>query len=215
MKYSLLIFCFVSLINGISQSHDIEKKDSLLFGHYLPDLEVTVSNADFVKKWNRTKFYVKSVYDYAKIASAMLTSYEDTLSKIDGRYAKKKYLSKCNKTLKKEFGNEIKEMSINRGIYLMKLIYRNTGLTAYDIIQKYRGGGTAFWFQTLCLISGQDLKRGYKPKDEDILIERAVGLIDSGKMIYYKRVPLTDEARKALKKVKKEKKKKARKNTKS
>ena len=215
MKYSLLIFCFVSLINGISQSHDIEKKDSLLFGHYLPDLEVTVSNADFVKKWNRTKFYVKSVYDYAKIASAMLTSYEDTLSKIDGRYAKKKYLSKCNKTLKKEFGNEIKEMSINRGIYLMKLIYRNTGLTAYDIIQKYRGGGTAFWFQTLCLISGQDLKRGYKPKDEDILIERAAGLIDSGKMIYYKRVPLTDEARKALKKAKKEKKKKARKNTKS
>ena len=215
MKYSLLIFCFVSLINGISQSHDIEKKDSLLFGHYLPDLEVTVSNADFVKKWNRTKFYVKSVYDYAKIASAMLTSYEDTLSKIDGRYAKKKYLSKCNKTFKKEFGNEIKEMSINRGIYLMKLIYRNTGLTAYDIIQKYRGGGTAFWFQTLCLISGQDLKRGYKPKDEDILIERAVGLIDSGKMIYYKRVPLTDEARKALKKAKKEKKKKARKNTKS
>lgn len=215
MKYSLLIFCFFSLINGISQSHDIEKKDSLLFGHYLPDLEVTVSNADFVKKWNRTKFYVKSVYDYAKIASAMLTSYEDTLSKIDGRYAKKKYLSKCNKTLKKEFGNEIKEMSINRGIYLMKLIYRNTGLTAYDIIQKYRGGGTAFWFQTLCLISGQDLKRGYKPKDEDILIERAVGLIDSGKMIYYKRVPLTDEARKALKKAKKEKKKKARKNTKS
>ena len=97
----------------------------------------------------------------------------------------------------------------------MKLIYRNTGLTAYDIIQKYRGGGTAFWFQTLCLISGQDLKRGYKPKDEDILIERAVGLIDSGKMIYYKRVPLTDEARKALKKAKKEKKKKARKNTKS
>ena len=215
MKYSLLIFCFVSLINGISQSHDIEKKDSLLFGHYLPDLEVTVSNADFVKKWNRTKFYVKSVYDYAKIASAMLTSYEDTLSKIDGRYAKKKYLSKCNKTLKKEFGNEIKEMSINRGIYLMYLIYRNTGLTEYDIIQKYRGGGTAFWFQTLCLISGQDLKRGYKPKDEDILIERAVGLIDSGKMIYYKRVPLTDEARKALKKAKKEKKKKARKNTKS
>ena len=215
MKYSLLIFCFVSLINGISQSHDIEKKDSLLFGHYLPDLEVTVSNANFVKKWNRTKFYVKSVYDYAKIASAMLTSYEDTLSKIDGRYAKKKYLSKCNKTLKKEFGNEIKEMSINRGIYLMKLIYRNTGLTAYEIIQKYRGGGTAFWFQTLCLISGQDLKRGYKPKDEDILIERAVGLIDSGKMIYYKRVPLTDEARKALKKAKKEKKKKARKNTKS
>ena len=46
------------------------------------------------------------------------------------------------------------------------------------------------------------------PYDEDILIERAVNLIDSGKMIYYKRVPLTDEARNALKRVKKEKKEK-------
>ena len=214
MKLSLLALYLFFLTSGITQSYEIDKKDSLLFGHYLPDLEITVSNADFVKKWNRTKFYVKSVYDYAQIASAMLSAYEDTLSKIEGRYAKKRYLSRCNKILKKEFGNEIKEMSINRGIYLMKLIYRNTGLTAYDIIQKYRGGGTAFWFQTLCLLSGQDLKRGYMPNDEDILIERAVNLIDSGKMIYYKRVPLTDEARNALKKSKKKKKKNLRKNSK-
>ena len=41
----------------------------------------------------------------------------------------------------------------------MKMIYRNTGLTAYDIIKKYRGGGTAFWFQALCLVNGQDLKK--------------------------------------------------------
>ena len=210
-----LTFLFLSLIWNtcvFCQNLDIEEKDSLLFEQYLPDLEITVSNADFVKKWNRTKFYVKSVYDYARIASAMLTSYEDTLSKIENKFAKKRYLSKCNKSLKKEFGNEIKEMSITRGVYLMKMIYRNTGLTAYDIIQKYRGGGTAFWFQTLCLISGQNLKRTYFPDDEDLLIERAIGLIDSGKMVFYKRVPITDEARKALKKAKKKKNRKKKKN---
>ena len=38
-------------------------------------------------------------------------------------------------------------MSINRGIYLMKMIYRSTGMTTYEIIQKYRGGGTAFGFK--------------------------------------------------------------------
>ena len=210
-----LTFLFLSLFLNICvfcQNLDIEEKDSLLFEQYLPDLEITVSNADFVKKWNRTKFYVKSVYDYARIASAMLTSYEDTLSKIENKFAKKRYLSKCNKSLKKEFGNEIKEMSITRGVYLMKMIYRNTGLTAYDIIQKYRGGGTAFWFQTLCLISGQNLKRTYFPDDEDLLIERAIGLIDSGKMVFYKRVLITDEARKALKKAKKKKNRKKKKN---
>ena len=204
--YILLVFSFLNLsIN--SQNLGLENKDSVLFGQYLPDLEITASSADFVKKWNRTKFYVKSVYDYAKICSAMLTSFEDSLIKIQGKYSRKRYLSSCNKTLKKEFGNEIKEMSIKRGVYLMKMIYRSTGLTTYEIIQKYRGGGTAFWFQALCLVNGQDLKREYDSENEDLLMERAIGLIDSGKMTYYKRVPLTDEARKALKKNRKVKNK--------
>ena len=205
--YLLSIFFFLSL-NISSQNLNIENKGSVLFEQYLPDLEITASNADFVKKWNRTKFYVKSVYDYARISSAMLTSFEDSVSKIENKYSRKKYLSSCNKSLKKEFGNEIKEMSINRGKYLMKMIYRSTGLTAYDIIKKYRGGGTAFWFQALCVVNGQDLKREYDPENEDLLVERAIGLIDSGKMNYYKRVPLTNEARKALKKSKRKKNKK-------
>ena len=208
--YILLIFSLFNLIFS-SQNLGLENKDSVLFGQYLPDLEITASSADFVKKWNRTKFYVKSVYDYAKICSAMLITFEDSLTKIKGKYLKKKYLSSCNKLLKKEFGNEIKEMSIKRGVFLMKMIYRKTGLTTYKIIQKYRGGGTAFWFQALCLVNGQDLKREYDPENDDLLMERAIGLIDSGKMTYYKRVPLTDEARKALKKNRKEKNRKKKK----
>ena len=204
--YLLSIFFFLSL-NIFSQNLNLENKDSVLFEQYLPDLEIIASNVDFVKKWNRTKFYVKSVYDYARITSAMLTSFEDSVSKIENKHSRKKYLSSCNKSLKKEFGNEIKEMSINRGKYLMKMIYRSTGLTAYDIIKKYRGGGTAFWFQALCVVNGQDLKREYDPENEDLLVERAIGLIDSGKMNYYKRVPLTNEARKALKKSKRKKNK--------
>ena len=207
MKCYLLSIFFFLCLNISSQNLNLENKDSVLFEQYLPDLEITASNADFVKKWNITKFYVKSVYDYARISSAMLTSFEDSVSKIENKYSRKKYLSSCNKSLKKEFGNEIKEMSINRGKYLMKMIYRSTGLTAYDIIKKYRGGGTAFWFQALCVMNGQDLKREYDPENEDLLVERAIGLIDSGKMNYYKRVPLTNEARKALKKSKRKKKK--------
>tara|TARA_B110000902_G_scaffold24335_1_gene26820 strand:- start:2039 stop:2674 length:636 start_codon:yes stop_codon:yes gene_type:complete len=205
MKFHIVLIFFLFNLNLSSQNLGLENKDSVLFGQYLPDLEITASSADFVKKWNRTKFYVKSVYDYAKICSAMFISFEDSLAQITGKYSKKKYLSNCNKILKKEFGNEIKEMSVKRGVYLMKMIYRQTGLTTYEIVQKYRGGGTAFWFQALCLVNGQDLKREYDPENEDLLMERAIRLIDSGKMTYYKRAPLTDEARKALKKNRKEK----------
>ena len=45
------------------QGFYLEKKSSHVF---LDD-----SLHDFVKKWNRTKFYVKSVYDYAKICSCL------------------------------------------------------------------------------------------------------------------------------------------------
>ena len=216
MRFSIVLFL---LINGFvfysqnsGNSLDIDEKDFELYKNFLPDIEINASNAEYVRKWNRTKFYVKSVYDYSVISSAMLSAFEDTLSTISKQRDKNKYLKKANKLLKKEFGEEIKDMSITRGTYLMKLIYRNTGLTAYDIIKKYRGSGTAFWFQALCTISGQDLKKEYDPDNEDFLINKAVRLIESGDMTYFKRVPLTKEARKALekkrKKARREKKKK-------
>ena len=216
MRFSIVLFL---LINGFvfysqnsGNSLDIDEKDFELYKNFLPDIEINASKAEYVRKWNRTKFYVKSVYDYSVISSAMLSAFEDTLSTISKQRNKNKYLKKANKMLKKEFGEEIKDMSITRGTYLMKLIYRNTGLTAYDIIKKYRGSGTAFWFQALCTISGQDLKKEYDPDNEDFLINKAVRLIESGDMTYFKRVPLTKEARKALekkrKKARREKKKK-------
>ena len=110
--------------------------------------------------------------------------------------------------LKNEFGDEIKQMSITRGSYLMKLIYRNTGLTAYDIIKTYRGSGNAFWFQALCLVNGQNLKKNYDPEGEDYLIEKAVNMIESGRMNYFKRVVLTESAKKAMEQKKKRKKRK-------
>ena len=216
MRFSIVLFL---LINGFvfysqnsGNSLDIDEKDFELYKNFLPDIEINASNAEYVRKWNRTKFYVKSVYDYSVISSAMLSAFEDTLSTISKQRDKNNYLKKANKMLKKEFGEEIKDMSITRGTYLMKLIYRNTGLTAYDIIKKYRGSGTAFWFQAICTISGQDLKKEYDPNNEDFLINKAVRLIESGDMTYFKRVPLTKEARKALekkrKKARREKKKK-------
>ena len=212
MKHYLsFVFLIIQLV-GLGQITDeyiqVEEKDKELLRNYLPDLEINASNAAYVKKWNRTKFYVKSVYDYSRISSAMLISFEDTLSQLNNSRSRNKYLKKANKRLKKEFGDEIKNMSITRGTFLMKMIYRNTGLTAYDIIRKYRGGGTAFWFQALCLVNGQDLKKTYDPENEDILIEKAIEMIESGKMNYFKRVPMTKEARKALKKKKKRKKRK-------
>ena len=212
MKLGLYIFLLLSNLILYAQN---EKKnfsmspvDTVPLNLILPDHQVYTSDNVFLKKWNKTKFYVRSVYDYAKIASSMLEGFNDTLALLSNNRIKKRYLKRANKMLKNEFGDEIKKMSINRGTHLMKLIYRNTGLTTYDIIKLYRGSGKAFWFQTLCLVNGQNLKKEYDPEGEDYLIEKAVSLIESGRMNYFKRVPHTESGKKAVKSSKKKRRSK-------
>lgn len=212
MKLGLFIFLsFSNLIlyaQNEKQNFSISPVDSVPLNLILPDHQVYTSDNEFLKKWNKTKFYVRSVYDYAKIASSMLEGFNDTLALLSSNRIKKRYLKRANKMLKNEFGDEIRKMSINRGTHLMKLIYRNTGLTTYDIIKLYRGSGKAFWFQTLCLVNGQNLKKEYDPEGEDYLIEKAVSLIESGRMNYFKRVPNTESGKKAVKLSKKKRRSK-------
>ena len=203
MKLGLFIFLSISNLilyaQNEKQNFSISPVDTVPLNLILPDHQVYTSDNEFLKKWNKTKFYVRSVYDYAKIASSMLEGFNDTLALLSSNRIKKRYLKRANKMLKNEFGDEIRKMSINRGTHLMKLIYRNTGLTTYDIIKLYRGSGKAFWFQTLCLVNGQNLKKEYDPEGEDYLIEKAVSLIESGRMNYFKRVPNTESGKKAVK----------------
>ena len=212
MKLGLFIFLSISNLilyaQNEKQNFSILPVDTVPLNLILPDHQVYTSDNEFLKKWNKTKFYVRSVYDYAKIASSMLEGFNDTLALLSSNRIKKRYLKRANKMLKNEFGDEIKKMSINRGTHLMKLIYRNTGLTTYDIIKLYRGSGKAFWFQTLCLVNGQNLKKEYDPEGEDYLIEKAVSLIESGRMNYFKRMPNTESGKKAVKLSKKKRRSK-------
>ena len=212
MKLGLFIFLSISNLilyaQNEKQNFSISPVDSVPLNLILPDHQVHTSDNEFLKKWNKTKFYVRSVYDYAKIASSMLEGFNDTLALLSSNRIKKRYLKRANKMLKNEFGDEIRKMSINRGTHLMKLIYRNTGLTTYDIIKLYRGSGKAFWFQTLCLVNGQNLKKEYDPEGEDYLIEKAVSLIESGRMNYFKRLPHTESGKKAVKSSKKKRRSK-------
>ena len=212
MKLGLFIFLSISNLilyaQNEKQNFSISPVDTVPLNLILPDHQVYTSDNEFLKKWNKTKFYVRSVYDYAKIASSMLEGFNDTLALLSNNRIKKRYLKRANKMLKNEFGDEIRKMSINRGTHLMKLIYRNTALTTYDIIKLYRGSGKAFWFQTLCLVNGQNLKKEYDPEGEDYLIEKAVSLIESGRMNYFKRVPHTESGKKAVKSSKKKRRSK-------
>lgn len=132
------------------------------------------------EQWTRIKYNVKKVYPYAIIAAAKLKEYDVILEKMPNERMKKAYIRICEKDLKNEFEDELKDLSINQGRILMKLIDRETGKTTYQIVKEMRGGFEAVMWQAVARIFGNNMKTEYDASTEDIMIERAVKLVESG-----------------------------------
>jgi hypothetical protein len=62
----------------------------------------------------------------------------------------------------------------------LKLIDRETGHTSYTLVKDLRGDFQAFMWQSLARLFGSNMKDEYDPTGEDIMIERAIKLIEAG-----------------------------------
>jgi hypothetical protein len=151
------------------------------------DLNTVYVYTDFIYKnkkqyeqWTRVKHNVKKVYPYAIVAAAKLKEYDRVLEKMPTERLKKEYLSLCEKDLKNEFEDELKNLSVNQGRVLMKLIDRETGKTTYEVVKQMRGSFQAVMWQTVARIFGNNMKDDYDAVGEDIMIERAIKLVESG-----------------------------------
>lgn len=131
-------------------------------------------------QWTRLKYNVKKAYPYAILASARLKEYERILATIPSEDGKKAYMKVAEKQLQKEFGPELKNLTINQGKILIKLIDRETGNTSYDLVKQLRGNFSAFMWQSLASLFGSSLKTEYDPEGEDKLIEVAIKQIEAG-----------------------------------
>lgn len=131
-------------------------------------------------KWERLKYNVKKVYPYAILAAAKLKEYDQLLSKIPNENDRKKYMKLAEDQLKKEFGDQLKNLTITQGRILIKLIDRQTGKTSYDIVKDLRGTFSAFMWQSVAVMFSSSLKDDYDGKGEDKAIEDAIHLIENG-----------------------------------
>jgi hypothetical protein len=174
----------------------------------LDDINIEVKSDKFKKDYDNAKWYVLRVYDYAMIASAMLQEFEDSLTKIEKKREQKKYIDEVNDYLKHEFGEEIADMSITRGMYLMKIIHKETGLTTFDIIKTYQNGLKAMWWQSVVAVFGTSLKYTYDPDGEDAVLAVVLRDIESGKLKPIPRTPKTDIAKQSISKKELKKKEK-------
>ena len=123
---------------------------------------------------------VKKAYPYAKIAGVRLKELDVRLAQIESEEEKKAYVNTAEKQIMDQFEKEVKKLTITQGIILVKLIDRETGRTSYQVIKDLKGGITAFFWQGIARIFGNNLKAKYDPDGDDLLIEDIVEGIEAG-----------------------------------
>ncbi len=121
----------------------------------------------------RLRRKVLKVYPYAVIASEKLTEVTEATADLKKKRKVRKYSKKIEKYLREEFEAELKKLTRTEGMILIKLIYRQTGYTTWDLIKDYRGGINAVFYQTMAKFYDADLKATYDPftVEEDAMIE--------------------------------------------
>jgi hypothetical protein len=137
-------------------------------------------NKKAASQWTRLKYNVKVAYPYALIAEARLKEFDNVLATMTNEKDKRAYLDVAEKKLKDEFEAQLKDLTITQGRILIKLIDRQTGHTSYDLVKRMRGKFSAFMWQSVAVIFGENLKEEYDGKGEDQMIEQAIRLVEAG-----------------------------------
>tara|TARA_B100000902_G_C27306319_1_gene915680 strand:- start:2268 stop:2855 length:588 start_codon:yes stop_codon:yes gene_type:complete len=154
----------------------VEDGDTILIDE-IPSLEIIIFKDDLERrKYLILKRKVLKVYPYALYTKNKLEEIELDLKKIKRKYRKKRYTKRVSVFLKKELGEELKKLTRTEGNILVKLIYRETNISTYKLLKKYRGNLNAFFWQTMAKIYDNDLKQEYDPVNnrEDMFIEHII-----------------------------------------
>jgi len=125
---------------------------------------------------------IKKVLPYAKLAKLKIMLIELEMKKIPTEEGRKEYLKIAEKKLRADFEDEIKNMTISEGRILIKLIDRETGKTSYELIKQLKGSFSAFLYQQVARLFGENLKDEYDAKGEDKYIEEIVTRIENGEL---------------------------------
>ena len=113
------------------------------------------------------------VYPYAKLAAERLESLNARISKLNSQRKRKKYTRMVQKYVEGEFAEKLKKFTVTEGQILIKLIHRQTGKSAFELIKYLRSGWRAFWYNNTASLFNMSLKLPFDPNTskEDYLIE--------------------------------------------
>lgn len=186
-RYNLVIVFL--LISGSGFSQEVAKDsiadyyvrfegDSILYSSIELDEVFIFGRLEFADRKEKLRYYILrrktlKVYPYAKLAAERLVELNDSLTKIKRKRHKKKYTKEVQKYIEGEFSDKLKKLTRTEGQILIKLIYRQTGKTAFNLVKELRNGWRAFWYNTTAKAFKISIKEEFHPErmHEDYLIE--------------------------------------------
>jgi len=154
------------------------EQDSLIVSEIELDEVIVLQKLEFKDKKDLRRYLIlkrktKKVWPYAVIAAERLEKLNARLETLDSERKRKRYTKRIQKYIEGEFTDKLKKMTRTEGQILVKLMYRQTGTTTFDLVKDLRSGWKAFWYNTTANMFDISLKEKYDPYEveEDYLIE--------------------------------------------
>ena len=115
----------------------------------------------------------RKVWPFAVLASKRLDSLKSRLKKIDSKSKKRQYTRIVQDYIENKFKERLKKLTHTEGQILVKLMYRQTGITTFELLKDLKSGWNAFWYQTTAKLFEISLKKKYQPMNtkRDFIIE--------------------------------------------
>ncbi|GAA4237280.1 DUF4294 domain-containing protein [Postechiella marina] len=184
-RYIFLFFPFLVLSQVSGRTLDSTQTDYIIVkGDSIPRTSIDLDEVmllhklKFNSREERVRYLILrrktiKVYPYAKMAADRLDSLTKHLATLTKKRDKRRYTKRIQKYIEGEFSEKLKKMSRTEGQILVKLIHRQTGITAFNLVKELRNGWRAFWYNTTASMFDISLKREFDPvnEKEDYLIE--------------------------------------------
>ena len=131
----------------------------------------------------RMVYNVRRTYPYAVLAKERMDRYNAMKAEVSKKKDQRKYLREEEAAIKRDFMEDLKNMTRSQGAILIKLLARQTDTTAYFLLKDFRGNARAMAYQSVARLWGYNLKENYRPQDRDKDIEAIVQLIEQGRLL--------------------------------
>ena len=130
----------------------------------------------------RTVRDVKVVLPYVRHIRRVMEKTNEALMSMPDKASRDAYMKNFEKRIYKENETKFKDLTLNQGKLIIRLLDRETNNTSYELIKAYRGSFSAGFWQVFALVLGADLKTKYGTKEEDTVIERVIVLVEAGQL---------------------------------